>query len=82
MDELIGAGMDHVRLLGSAAPKPLCILGGACDTEETGEMLRRTPGYQPDDGRLMYMRYGTEHLPTRQALEAGFDFLDRWLKTS
>lgn len=80
LDAWIAAGMDHVQLLQSAAPKPLCILGGAFDTEESGEMLMKTPGYAPGDGRLKYLRYGTEHLPTPEALYTGYDFLDQWLK--
>jgi hypothetical protein len=72
--------MDHIQLLGSAAPKPLFILGGAYDTEESGEMLKRTPGYRPEDGRLQYLRYGTDHFPTQTALDQGYDFLDKWVK--
>ena len=80
VEELIAAGMDHIQLLGTAAPKPFCLLGGEFDTEESWEMLQRTPGYKPDDGRLYYMRYGTDHFPTEEALNVGYDFLDQWIK--
>ena len=73
-------GMDHGQLLSACAPKPICILGGEFDTEESGEKLMLVPGYEPDDGRRMYLRYGTEHRPTKEGLEAGYDFLDKWLK--
>ena len=80
VDRLIAAGMDHIQLLGSAAPKPLFILGGAYDTEESGEMLKRTPGYPPEEERLKYLRYGTDHFPTQDALDKGYEFLDQWVK--
>ena len=80
VEELIAAGMDHIQLLGSAAPKPLFILGGAYDTEESGEMLKRTPGYPPEEGRLQYLRYGADHFPTQDALDKGYAFLDQWVK--
>ena len=84
VDDLIKKGMDHGQLLSACAPKPLCILGGEFDTEESGEMLlhiqKTVPGYAPDDCRLQYLRYGHEHRPTPEALAYGYDFLDRWLK--
>lgn len=80
VDELIAAGMDHAELLGTAAPKPLCILAGEFDNEDSWAMMQRAPGYEKGDGRLKYFRYGTEHFPTREGLELGYDFLDQWVK--
>ncbi|MBQ2955106.1 MAG: acetylxylan esterase [Clostridia bacterium] len=80
LDELIAAGMEHSSLLGSAAPKPMCLLAGAYDNEESWEIMKRAPGYKPDDGRLKMISYPGGHFPTREALEEGYDFLDRWLK--
>lgn len=80
VDELIADGMDHAQLLGSASGKPMCLLSGEYDNEESWEIMCRAPGYAPDDGRLKMLSYPGGHLPTREALEVGYDFLDKWLK--
>ena len=79
-EELQAKGMDHVQLLRAFGAKPLCILGGAFDTEESGEALRQMPEYAADPERYAYLRYSTEHFPTLEGLNVGYDFLDRWVK--
>lgn len=80
VDSLIARGMDHAQLLGCAAPKPFCLLAGEFDNMDSWEMMCRAPGYAPGDGRLKIVNHATGHRPTKEALEAGYDFLDRWLK--
>ena len=80
VDSLTARGMDHAQLLGCAAPKPFCLLAGEFDNMDSWEMMCRAPGYAPGDGRLKIVNHATGHRPTKEALEAGYDFLDRWLK--
>ena len=80
VEQLIARGMDHAQLLGIAAPKPFCLLAGEFDNMDSWKIMCRAPGYAPGDGRLKIVNHATGHRPTREALEAGYDFLDHWLK--
>ncbi len=80
VDALIAKGMDHAGLLGSAAPKPFCLIAGQYDNDDSWQMMCRAPGYAADDGRLKIINHATGHRPPLEALEEGYDFLDKWLK--
>lgn len=80
LDHLQALGMDHAGLLGCAAPKPFCVLAGQADNMETLVMMKRTPGYEPDDERLAIINHAQGHRPPPEYLRQGYDFLDRYLK--
>ena len=40
----------------------------------------RAEGYTENDPRLGFINHATGHRPTAEALDAGYDFLDKWLK--
>ena len=80
VDTLAAKGMDHTGLLASAAPKPFCLIAGLYDNEESWKMMCRASGYTPDDGRLKIINHATGHRPPIEALNEGYDFLDKWLK--
>ena len=74
------AGMDHAQLLGLAAPKPFCLIAGQYDNMDSWEMMTKAPGYENGTDRLKIIHHGTGHMPPRDTLEEGYNFLDRWLK--
>ena len=80
VEELIARGMDHAQLLGTAAPKPFCLIAGQYDNMNSWEMMCRAPGYTPGDGRLKIINHATGHTPPPEALAEGYAFLDQWLK--
>ena len=73
-------GLDHTALLGICAPKPFCLLAGEYDDASSGEKMNKTEGYQAHPERLLLIHHGKGHRPPMEALEAGYDFLDRYLK--
>jgi len=80
VEELIKKDMDHAGLLGSAAPKPFCLIAGQYDNEDSWKMMCKAPGYEKNDGRLKIINHATGHRPPMDALEEGYAFLDKWLK--
>ena len=72
--------MDHSGLLGSAAPKPFCLIAGQYDNEDSWKMMCSAPGYEENSGRLKIINHATGHRPPMEALEEGYAFLDKWLK--
>lgn len=80
VDALIRDGMDHAGLLGASGGKPMCLLAGEADTDESWEIMCRAPGYDIADGKLKMHKYPGGHLPNPDAMKVGYDFLDKWLK--
>jgi len=73
-------GMTHDTLLGAAAPKPMMLLAGLYDDDRSYEMMRAAQGYEGYEERLVIHNHATGHRPPPDALNAGYDFLDKWLK--
>ncbi|MBR5446485.1 MAG: prolyl oligopeptidase family serine peptidase [Clostridia bacterium] len=73
-------GMDHSSLLSCAAPKPMCLLAGQYDDMSSYEMMCRAEGYENCPAHLQIIHHAAGHRPTPEALEAGYAFLDRFLK--
>lgn len=73
-------GMDHTALLSACAPKPFCLLAGEYDDASSGERMQKAQGYETHPERLLLIHHGKGHRPPTEALEAGYDFLDQYLK--
>ncbi|MBR4961060.1 MAG: acetylxylan esterase [Clostridia bacterium] len=73
-------GMDHASLLSCAAPKPMCLLAGQFDDMSSYEMMCRAEGYEDFPEHLQIIHHAAGHRPPPEALEAGYAFLDRFLK--
>ncbi len=73
-------GMDHTALLSACAPKPFCLLAGEYDDASSGERMKKAAGYEAHPEHLLLVHHGKGHRPPPDALEAGYDFLDRYLK--
>ena len=74
------AGMDHASLLACGAPKPMCLLAGKYDDMTSYDMMCRAEGYGQVPEHLQIIHHAKGHRPPAEALEAGYAFLDRFLK--
>ena len=72
-------GFEHSELL-TVGGKPFFLIAGLYDTDESYEIMRRAEGYREGDGRLGFFNHATGHRPTPEALLAGYEFLDRFLR--
>ena len=73
-------GMDHSQLLSMAGGKPFLLLAGKFDNEESWTMMKRASGYEEHPERLVILNHASGHRPPRYALEAGYGFLEHFLK--
>jgi len=80
VDTLKNAGMDHTSLLETAAPKPMCLLAGQFDDMTSYDMMCCAAGYENAPDHLAIINHASGHRPPAEALEAGYAFLDRFLK--
>ena len=75
-----GEGLDHAGLLSLAHGKPFCLIAGKFDDATSGETMRRAAGYEGHPERLKLVNHATGHRPPRDATQAGYEFLDTYLK--
>lgn len=80
LKELKEQGFDHTSLLQAAAPKPFCLLAGQYDNEESRRMILAAPFYSEHPERAFVVNHATGHRPPQYAKDAGYGFLDQWLK--
>jgi len=80
VDALIAEGLDHSSLLGSAAPKPMCLLAGKYDNDDSRVMMESAFGYEGAGDVLCVYNHATGHRPPTDVLERGYDFIDKYLK--
>ena len=80
LDELRAKGMDHAGLLSLAGGKPFCLIAGKYDNAESGAIMRRAKGYEQHPERLVLINHASGHRPPKSATEAGYRFLDRYLR--
>ena len=73
-------GMDHTALLSCAAPKPMMLLAGQFDNMDSWDMMCRAEGYAEYPEHLAICNHAPGHRPPPEALEAGYAFLDGFLK--
>jgi len=75
-------GLDNAGLLAARGGKPFCLLAGEYDGEWSAALLGSAKPYAEHPERLKIVNPGLgRHRPPRSALEAGYDFLDRYLQT-
>ncbi len=80
LDELKAAGMDHTGLLSLAGGKPFFLIAGKYDDDSSYEAMKRARGYGRHPERLVILNHASGHRPPQSALEAGYDFLELYLK--
>lgn len=73
--ELKSAGVTHDDLYGLGGRKPFLLIAGHDDTEASREMFARE-----GDRNFTFLNHATGHRPPRDAVEAGYGFLESRLK--
>lgn len=73
-------GLDNAMLLAAVYPKPFCLLAGEADNDDSEKILYSIREYQKCQERLLVVNHRTGHRPPKYAAEAGYSFLDYWLK--
>lgn len=71
--------MNHAGLLSLSGGKPFCLIAGKYDNEESGVIMRKAKGYEGHPERLLLINHARGHRPPRDATEAGYRFLDKYL---
>lgn len=79
LNEVRARGMNHAGLLSLSGGKPFCLIAGKYDNEESGVIMRKAKGYEGHPERLLLINHARGHRPPRDATEAGYRFLDKYL---
>ena len=80
VDKFKAEGIEHSTLLASAAPKPMMLLAGLYDNDESWEIMQRAKGYEAHPENLAIINHATGHRPPADVLNKGYDFIDKYLK--
>ena len=79
LKSIIEKGITHKGLL-AAVRKPFCLIAGQFDNEESRELMYSVEEYKDLPDHLLFIHHGTGHKPISYAKEAGYAYLDYWLK--
>lgn len=72
-------GLTHADLLAASDCKPLALLAGQYDNDDSLTMLQDA-GYAEDSPPLCFINHASGHRPPQWALDIGYHFLDHYLK--
>lgn len=73
-------GFNNTDLLALCAPKPFCLIAGEADNEDSNKMLQAVPGYDDCPEKIFFVNHKSGHRPPKYAADAGYGFLDHYLK--
>ena len=73
-------GITNTDLLTYSKGKPFFLIAGDADTDESYEAMKAAKGYKKHPERLGFLNHATGHRPPRHALDAAYDFLEKYLK--
>lgn len=73
LQQLKAAGMDHSELLRIGGLKPIVLLAGLYDNEDSLDFLKRA-GYS-DSSSYLFIHHANGHHPPMDVLERGYDFM-------
>lgn len=77
LNKLKAVDMDHAGLLRIGGLKPFVLIAGLYDNEDALNVLKRA-GYS-DSSQYLFINHATGHHPPMDALERGYDFLQKYL---
>ena len=80
LDILKQNGITNTDLLSYSKGKPFFLIAGEADTDESYEAMKAAKGYERHPERLGFLNHATGHRPPRHALDAAYDFLEKYLK--
>lgn len=73
-------GFTAAHILEAAGGIPFCLLAGDFDNDESRALLDTVEVYKDKPERLFFINHKTGHQPPKYVWEAGYSFVDRWLK--
>ena len=80
LDILKQNGITNIDLLTYSNGKPFFLIAGDADTDDSYEAMKMAKGYKAHPERLGFLNHATGHRPPRHALDAAYDFLEKYLK--
>ena len=78
--EMKAKGMDLTGLLSLSGGKPFFLIAGKDDDETSWESMKKASGYRRCPDHLGFLNHASGHRPPGYALDAGYDFLEKYLK--
>jgi predicted esterase len=72
--------LEHHQLLDLAGGKPFMLLAGEADNAASYEAMQKSSVYKNHPEYLQIIDHATGHRPPQHVLEAGYDFLDKFLR--
>ena len=78
--DLKDKGVSNVDFLSIFPPKPLCVIVGYYDDDNTVKALYNIKGYKERRENLFIINHARGHKPPKYALDGAYGFLDRFLK--
>ena len=73
-------GITNTDLLTYSKGTPFFLIAGDADTDASLEAMKAAKGYKKHPERLGFLNHATGHRPPRHALDAAYDFLEKYLK--
>ncbi|MBQ9889755.1 MAG: alpha/beta hydrolase [Bacteroidales bacterium] len=80
LEEMKAKGMDLTGLLSLSGGKPFFLIAGKDDDETSWESMKKASGYRRCPDHLGFLNHASGHRPPGYALDAGYDFLEKYLK--
>lgn len=80
LEGMKAAGMDLTGLLSLSGGKPFFLIAGETDDDSSYECMKKASGYRKYPERLGFLNHASGHRPPGCALDAGYDFLEKYLK--
>lgn len=71
--------LDHSQLLSASHGRPFCLLAGMYDNADSWKCMQQAEGYEQCPESLVIVNHATGHRPPADALQKGYQFLDKWL---
>ena len=82
VEAMKAAGHSHAELLDFAGGKPFMLIAGLYDGVPAQDVLARAAAYRSHPERAVLLNHATGHRPPPAALEAGYRFLERHLRSA
>ena len=80
LEAMKAEGLDGTSLLSLSGGKPFFLIAGKYDDDSSFEAMKKARGYRKHPERLGFLNHATGHRPPQSALDAGYDFLEKYLK--
>lgn len=72
--------LENIMLLKETDTKPFCLIAGKFDTDESRKIIYSLDEYKNSPEKVFIVNHRAGHRPPKYAVEAGYYFLDEYLK--